>query len=299
MDVDALTKVLETALTQVQRVRINARKIRINDLEREFLEDLHESYIDYELSRIVLPILKEQPEFKDKAPMVRSLDEAIGFQSQFTAPRLVREARRRKSAKAAVKWLGKVLGTDSGTGLLIQTLWGISPTQRILIREGVELLPFESLPSSRQTDGLKRDELRTHPRRLTTPVYAWKPPPAALIAKIEVRPFLIDASTENNPSDENARGVSSQLDEIRLCLALEAPSIILAGPSWFQYMDPDLDAAVLVDGTSYSRQEVTPLNPSLTQEQAIGGILPLFWPKITRKLLILGRSIGCSAIIVW
>ena len=30
-------------------------------------------------------------------------------------------------------------------------------------------------------------------------------------------------------------------------------------------------------------------NPSLTQERAIGGILPPFWPKITRKLLILGR----------
>ena len=32
-----------------------------------------------------------------------------------------------------------------------------------------------------------------------------------------------------------------------------------------------------------------PINPSLTQERAIGGILPPFWPKITCKLLILGR----------
>ena len=128
--------------------------------------------------------------------MVRSLDEAIGFQSQFAAPKLVREARRRKSAKAAVKWLQKVLGTDRGTGFLIQTLWGISPTQRISIREGVELLPFESLPSSRQKDGLKRGELRTHTTRFATPVYAWKPATAALVAKIEVCPFLIDASIE-------------------------------------------------------------------------------------------------------
>ena len=30
-------------------------------------------------------------------------------------------------------------------------------------------------------------------------------------------------------------------------------------------------------------------NPSLTQERAIGGILPPFWPKITCKLLILRR----------
>ncbi len=31
------------------------------------------------------------------------------------------------------------------------------------------------------------------------------------------------------------------------------------------------------------------VSPSLTKERAIGGILPPFWPKITRKLLILGR----------
>ena len=30
-------------------------------------------------------------------------------------------------------------------------------------------------------------------------------------------------------------------------------------------------------------------SPSLTQERAIGGILPPFWPKITCKLLTLGR----------
>ena len=40
-------------------------------------------------------------------------------------------------------------------------------------------------------------------------------------------------------------------------------------------------------------------NPSLTQERAIGGILPPFWPKSTRKLLILGRRSECSAISVW
>ena len=31
------------------------------------------------------------------------------------------------------------------------------------------------------------------------------------------------------------------------------------------------------------------LNPSSTKERAIGGILPPCWPKITCKLLILGR----------
>ena len=259
MDVDALTKVLATALDQVETASNDARKRGFDDLERDFVEELRDAEIDYKLSRIVIPILERQPEFKDKAPMVSSMNAAHGFQSEFTAPKLVREARLRKSAAGAVAWLEKVLGTDSGTGLLIQTLWGISPAQRISIREGVELLPFESLPLSRQKEGLIRGELRTHTTRLATPVYAWKPPTAALVAKLEVCPFLIDASIEKNPSDENARSVSSELDDIGLCLTLSGPSIILPGPSWFQYDDPDLDAAVEGGSTRYGRQEITPV----------------------------------------
>ena len=75
---------------------------------------MREARIDHELAKIVLPILEVQPEFKDKAPMINTMKGSVGFQSLFVAPRLVREARRRKSAKAAVTWLAKVLGTDSG-----------------------------------------------------------------------------------------------------------------------------------------------------------------------------------------
>lgn len=260
MDVDALTKVLDTALSQVQTVSNNARKRSFDDLERDFIEELRDAEIDNELSSVVLPVLEQQPEFKDKAPMVRVMDGAYGFQSQLAAPRLVREARLRKSAAGAVAWLEKVLGTDRGTGLLIQTLWGISPGQRILVQEGVELLPFESLPSSRQKKGLKRRELRTHTKRLATPVYAWKPPTAALVAKIEVCPYLIDDSIEQNPSDEKVRNIKFELDEIGLCLTLSGPSIILAGPSWFQYDDPDLNAAFEGGSTRYRHQEVLPFS---------------------------------------
>ena len=89
---------------------------------------------------------------------------------------------------------------------------------------------------------------------------AWKPPTAALAAKMTVCPFLIDASIEKNPSDQNARSVSAELDDIGLCLTLSGPSIILAGPNWFQYDDPDLDAAVEGGSTGYSHQEILPLS---------------------------------------
>ena len=69
---------------------------------------------------------------------------------------------------------------------------------------------------------------------------------------------MIDASTGENSTDKDIRQVRPPLDEIRLCLALEGPSIIIAGPSWFQYVDPDLEAAILFEGSSYGSQEVLP-----------------------------------------
>ncbi len=190
--------------------------------------------------------------------MIKTMNGFVGFQSRFAVPRLVREARRRESAKAAVTWLAKVLGTDSGAGLAIQTLWGIAPTKRISISEGVDLLPLESLPPSCQKEQLINVDWHPAARRVPLPPFAWKPPPAALIAKTEIRPFLIDASTEKNSTDNGISQVQPPLDDIRLCLALEGPSIILAGPRWFQYVDPDLEAAVVTESRSYTHDEILP-----------------------------------------
>ena len=257
MDEDALTAALETALARLHEVSIATRDVKVATPEGHLLTEMREARIDHELAESVLPILEVQPEFKDKAPMIKTDTGSSGFQSLFVAPALVREARQRKSAKAAVTWLTKVLGADSGKGLIIQTLWGISPTQQISIREGVDLLPFEALPHSRQKERLK-DVGRPQNASLPAPFFSLTTPTAALIAEREVRPFLIDASTGENSTDKDIRQVRPPLDEIRLCLALEGPSIIIAGPSWFQYVDPDLEAAILFEGSSYGSQEVLP-----------------------------------------
>ena len=189
--------------------------------------------------------------------MINCASGKSGFQSQFVAPVLVGEARRRKSAKAAITWLAKVLGTDSGKGLVIQTLWGISPTRRIPLWEDVDLLPFESLPPSRQKERFTNTDwpLST---RTPTPLFTQEPPTAALIAKMEVRPFLIDALQKENSTDNSSAQVHPPLDDIRLCLALEGPSIIIPGPGWFQYVDPDLEAALIAVSSNYNHQEIVP-----------------------------------------
>ena len=245
MDESALTGALEHALTQVPEASAKLE---------EYSPEMRERRINHELAEIVLPILEVQPEFKDKAPMIKTDAGSAGFQSQYVAPILVREARRRRSAKKAVMWLVKVLGTESAEGLVVQPLWGVSPTQRISILENVDLLPFESLPPSRQKGQFTNEDCPNH--SLLTPSSLWPPPTAALIAEKEIRPFLIDASKEGNTTDNSSHQVHRQLDDIRLCLALEGPSNIVAGPWWFQYNDPDLEAALLFSGVSYSHQEL-------------------------------------------
>lgn len=251
MDTDALITVLEAALVKGHSEAKAAS-------EGELPQDIREAIRDHELGEIVLPVLEIQPEFRGKAPMVNSNNGFLGFQSQFVAPILVREARRRESAKDAVNWLQKVLRTEKGAGLVVQTLWGIAPTKKINLTADVDLLPFGDLISSRQKEQILRMD-GLHGSRLPIPLFAWNPPTSALVRKIEVCPFLIDAAIkEESRKNENSH-IYSYLDEIRLCLAIEGPSIILPGPSWFQYVDPDLEAALLAAGSSFSHQEVLPL----------------------------------------
>ncbi len=250
MNTDDLIAVLETALSQIHGLDT----ARSADLS----VDVRETLVNHELGKEILPVLEAQPEWSGKAPMINVLNGFSGFQSQFVTPILVREARQRQSSKDAVNWLQKVMGTESGTGLVVQTLWGLAPTEDLCLLEGVDLLPFNSLPHSRQKAQLMQAEW-LHGARLPLPPFAWEPPSAALVAKIEVRPFLVDASlVEKVPISESPHP-HLLLDEIRLCLAIEGPSIILPGPSWFQYVDPDLEAALLGAGTSFSHQEVLPL----------------------------------------
>ena len=259
MDKGALTDVLEAVLTRVRDVSIATPDVSIETPEgRLLLTETRETKINQELAEIVLPVLKIQPEFKDKAPMINTGAGSFGFQSPFVAPMLVREARHRKSAEAAVAWLAKVLGTDSAAGLAIQTLWGMSPTQRIPLSEDVDLLPFESLPPSRQKERLTNVDWPHNNMRLPTPFFSRMPLTAALVAKTEVRPFLIDGTIEENSTNNGICQVRPPLDDIRLCLALQGPSPIIAGLSWFQYVDPDLEAAILVVGGRHSGQEVLP-----------------------------------------
>lgn len=120
---------------------------------------LREMILEHELSQGIQALLATQREFAHPR-MIGSLSEATGFQPQLVGPMLLREARHRQSPEAAVAWLQKVLvlSTERAVGIAVETFWGVTPSAPEVIHDDVQLLPFSSLPPSRQKEALNHGE---------------------------------------------------------------------------------------------------------------------------------------------
>ena len=121
MDTVALTSEVKSALAKL------ATRLPAAAKADEVPADLREAMLEHELSQGIQTLLSAQSEFA--APrMIGSLSGATGFQPQFVAPMLLREARRRQSPEAAVAWLQKVVNVERAEGIAIETFWGFNPT---------------------------------------------------------------------------------------------------------------------------------------------------------------------------
>lgn len=248
MDMITLIAVVDAALTRL------AERLPAPAGQRQIPPDLQESLLEHELSKDIESVLAAQEEFS-RPMMISSLSGSHGFHSQWVAPMLLREARHRNSAAAAVVWLEKVLSTRSAAGIAVATLWGLAPERPIAVLDDIQLVPFELLPASRQKRALAEQSQNVPP--LAIPPFMWQAPTAALVLRVEITPYLRSPDTESHSNI--AVDHHSLFDDIRLCLATSGPSTVIPGPGWFQYTDPDLEAAVLGAGTHLRHQEVTPL----------------------------------------
>jgi hypothetical protein len=252
MNVDAITVALEDALGRLDESPSS------HGANPDLPIPLREAIQEDDCAKGVSEVLKAQAEFA--APlMINWMNGMSGFHADMVGPLLLGEARRRGSAKSAVQWLQKVLGTEKGTGIAVQTLWGLSPAQHIQLLDDVELMPFNSLPASRQKELLSKSEWPGG-LRLLTPMYAWHPPSAALVVRRDVVPYLVDAKGAEDFKTNESADLYSRFTDIRLCLALSGPTTIVPGPAWFHYLDPDLEVAVIGVGTLSSHQEILPMH---------------------------------------
>jgi hypothetical protein len=105
----------------------------------------------------------------------------------------------------------------------------------------IQLIPLEPLPDSPNSVAFAR-ALETVPSMLS-PWHSLADPWAALVTPITVEPFLRTSSESALEPPEPERG--EKFESVRHCLAIACGAPVLPGPSWFQYDDPDLQAAVL------------------------------------------------------
>jgi hypothetical protein len=221
-------------------------------------DDVENAHLDHEASKTLRVTLERQAEFANSPGLMVNLPSGrSGFQAQFVAPMVVREARRRGSAESAIQWLQKILTTEEARGIKVHTCWGLSPTEPITLTDRVTLVPFDQLPDSRQKTATSIPTWRMSPQVL--PAYAWHPPTAALIVEVAVRPYLVDATKDPDESPDDAIAHLTMIDDVRLCLAMDGPRMIIPGSSWFQYLDPDLEAALLGAGWTGHFQEIQPI----------------------------------------
>jgi hypothetical protein len=249
MDTVALTSEVESALAEL------ASRLHAAANADEEPAELREAILEHELSQGIQTLLSAQSEFATPR-MISSLSGATGFQPQFVATMVLREARRRQSPEAAVAWLQKVLRAERAEGVAIETFWGFTPMAPESFHDDVQLVPFTGLPPSRQKEALSEPRFDSWPR-LATPPFAWQAPTAALVRPAIIQPFLRDAR-DDSQSDIGA-AYSAQFADARLCLATSGPAAIIPGPGWFQYTDPDLESARLGSSTHLTHQEIKPL----------------------------------------
>jgi hypothetical protein len=276
MNIDAITAALNEALT-----RLNDSPPAIAN-NTELPPDIRDSLINQKLSEHVTDVLAQQPEFSaDRTLMISTGDGGLsGFQIHVVAPRLVREARRRQSAQAAAAWLDKVLSTTSVPAIFVQTIWGIVPPKPIQLFDDIEIVPFSALPPSYQHQQLC-DAGFIFSSPLGIPSFLWRPPSAALISSVEVSPFIVDRSQpRQSMATDQITDRHERMYDTRLCLALEGTAMAIPGPTWFQFSDADLQAAVIGASTGHLVQEIVPISlPAdhvLDVEAAVGLVRSYF-----------------------
>jgi hypothetical protein len=142
--------------------------------------------------------------------------------------------------EAATDWLEKVLQTSTAKAAVVKALYGVHCTERILLTDAIELIPFDDLPDSPQKRMLQPvlssyDPLGYALRR--------RSPSAALLRTGQVEQFLI-----SDPNVEIGLSWGDELDDALRILGLVSHGVPLDAGNWTQFDDSDLQAAAYGQG---------------------------------------------------
>ncbi|MBI1785492.1 hypothetical protein HYR69_10145 [Candidatus Sumerlaeota bacterium] len=226
----------------------------------------------HELAKPVQAVFKDLAPF-DKGCVVRLPDGGgVGFDYREVGERLCYQVRAGKTPDQALDWVEKILSTQEAAGYAIMALRGIKVESEIDLGNGVRLIPFSNLPESghkRQLSESADPAGDVASRGSMIP----DPPECALIFDHTVKHFIHFFADGKLPNESSALAFCSLLDDTRLALTLCGPSAPMNASYWFQYCDPEIQAAIMYPSRSLALNEIVPSYysaPVITDSMANG-----------------------------
>jgi hypothetical protein len=197
----------------------------------------------------------------------------IGFQPPRAAQLLTLRALKGE-AEAAVGWLAEVLESGHASGLYIMPLWRLVVDNEINITKDIRLISFSEVPPSFAKSCVERP-FEQYLGHGLLPLPLSVPPTAAITARKIVDPLFVEADKRICP---DADPLPNLMNDVRDCLgALSADPIV--GPiRWFQFDDPELNAAAGA-GFVPTQLEIPPRSlppPTALDDEAVRTIIPKF-----------------------
>ncbi|RKT58793.1 hypothetical protein DFR40_1821 [Azonexus fungiphilus] len=202
--------------------------------------------------------------------IIRTLNGGFGFYPKFVGPKLLQRTIDTGSASGGISWLQKVLSTQVADGKFITALWNVPVGSEVQLTPDVRLIPFESLPHSRQKAAIENSQFQTG--IISSPLI-WEPPSSALVVPYQVAPFLRDPE-ESHAVDGEFSGFHESVAEITMLLTLIGPRVAIQVAHWFNFDDPDLELALLGQSRGSQIMEILPKligqdPPALNSQEAI------------------------------
>jgi hypothetical protein len=220
---------------------------------KPYAPDVAEHIFYAELSKPLVEILAKQPEYRStKNLMVRQDNGAFGFQPRMAAPQLIKRAIK-VSPIAAVDWIEKIFRTNRAEGLRTTLIWGIKVTERMMLADNIEIVPFLELPDSKYKQ-LFQNQNYTRPM-LWPGARMFKAPESALLARTIIEPLLIESGAAQS-ADEGLR-LTDFLGEVMLSLSAIGPCAPVEAIHWFQFLDPDFESLEM-GGYGWQYTEIEP-----------------------------------------
>jgi hypothetical protein len=216
---------------------------------------IDKGWLALDLSDTLESLIASQGEFANQpARMLRCGSGAGRVDASSAARSLLYAALDGESPTAVVQAFAEVLAMTKASGSLCLALWGITTPSAVQLPNDVTLMPFDSLPSSREKETVDSEFREGWPRRIFQKL---DKPQSALTKKLVMDPLFSDVSGDELFSEFFS--ASAELSATALALTAIGPSAPIQAISWYAFDDARIKLVSHGSGLQIPFLEILPM----------------------------------------